>query len=221
MGLNLVMLGPPGAGKGTQADAFARERGIPRISTGDMLREAVHAGTPIGLAARERMDAGLLVSDDVMIAIVDERLDRPDTRAGFVLDGFPRTVTQAEALDRMIDGRSPLMVLEIVVPTDVLVRRVRGRRVCDRCGANAKPGDASFCPSCGGPFVQRSDDSEDVVRERLRIYERDTRPLVAYYRSRPTFRALDGDRPPDVVARAIREAVAAAADAAREAGRPS
>ncbi len=221
MALNLVMLGPPGAGKGTQAEAFARERGIPRISTGDMLRDAVHAGTPVGLAARERMDAGLLVSDDVMIAIVGERLARPDTHPGFVLDGFPRTVAQAEALDRLIDGRSPLWVLEIVVPTEVLVRRVRGRRVCDRCGANAKPGDATLCSSCGGTFVQRSDDSETVVRERLRIYERDTRPLVAYYQSRPTFRTLDGDRPPDVVARAIREALGTAAGAAREAGRPS
>ena len=221
MALNLVMLGPPGAGKGTQAEAFARERGIPRISTGDMLREAVHGGTPIGLAARERMDAGLLVSDDVMIAIVGERLDRPDTQTGFVLDGFPRTVTQAEALDRLIDGRSPLLVLEIVVPTEVLVRRVRGRRVCERCGANAKPGDGSICPSCGGTFVQRSDDSEAVVRERVRVYERDTRPLVAYYQARPTFRTLDGDRPPDVVARAIRAAVVEATEAARETGRPS
>lgn len=221
MALNLIMLGPPGAGKGTQAEAFARDHGIPRISTGDMLREAVQAGTPIGLAAKARMDAGSLVSDDAIIAIVRERLARPDTAAGFVLDGFPRTVAQAGALDELMDGCEPLLVLEMIVPPDVLVRRVRGRRICERCGANATPADEATCAKCGGKLVQRRDDSEAVVRERLRVYERDTRPLVAYYRDRPTFRTLDGDQPPAVVAQAIRDAVASAREAARAAERRS
>jgi adenylate kinase len=216
MALNLIMLGPPGAGKGTQAEAFAREHAIPRISTGDMLREAVHARTPVGLTARAKMDSGALVSDDLMIAIVRERLERPDTRAGFVLDGFPRTVAQAEALDVLIDGRDPLIVVEMVVPADVLVQRVLGRRICSQCGANAGLGEER-CATCGGSLVQRSDDSAAVVRERLHVYERDTRPLVAYYRNRPSFRTIDGDQPPDRVVRAIREAVASA----RTSGRPA
>jgi adenylate kinase len=219
MATNLIMLGPPGAGKGTQAEAFAREHGIPRISTGDMLREAVHAGTPVGRAAQERMDAGLLVNDELMIAIVRERLDRPDSRRGFVLDGFPRTVGQARALDEIVDGRGPLIVLEIVVPTDVLVRRVRGRRICDACGVNAGPTDEAECRKCGGTLVQRTDDSETIVRERLRIYQQQTQPLVAYYRARPTFRSLDGDRTQAAVAQAIRDAVASARQSAWEAER--
>jgi len=214
MALNLIMLGPPGAGKGTQAESFARQSRIPRISTGDMLREAAQAGTPVGLAARARMDEGELVSDDVIIALVRERLERPDTQSGFVLDGFPRTVAQAGALDALMAGRDPLVVVEMVVPSEVLVRRVLGRRICSRCGANAGPADGA-CAKCGGPFVQRSDDSERVVRERLNVYERDTRPLVAYYRCRPTFRTVDGDRPPGEVAAAIRNAVTSALTAER------
>jgi len=216
MAVNLIMLGPPGAGKGTQAESFAREHRIPRISTGDMLREAVQAGTPVGLTAKARMDEGALVSDDLIIALVGERLDRPDTRGGFVLDGFPRTVAQAGALDALMAARDPLVVVEMVVPGEVLVRRVLGRRICSRCGANAGPADQA-CVKCGGPLVQRSDDSERVVRERLNVYERDTQPLVAYYRCRPTFRTVDGNRPPDEVAAAIRGAVASALAA----GRPS
>ncbi len=209
MAVNLIMLGPPGAGKGTQAESFARERRIPRISTGDMLREAVQFGTPVGLAAKVRMDQGALVSDDLIVALVRERLERPDTRGGFVLDGFPRTVAQAGALDALMAGRDPLVVVEMVVPGEVLVRRVLGRRICSRCGVNAGPADEA-CATCGGSFVQRSDDSERVVRERLNVYERDTRPLVAYYRCRPTFRTVDGNRPPDEVAAAIRGAVTSA-----------
>ena len=124
------MLGPPGAGKGTQAERLAQKRGLPRISTGDILREAVQEGTPLGSVAKAAMDAGRLVSDDVMIGIVQERLDRDDARHGFVLDGFPRTVEQASALDRMVNGRGPLVVLDVVVPEDVLVRRLATRRIC-------------------------------------------------------------------------------------------
>jgi adenylate kinase len=209
-GLNLVMLGPPGAGKGTQAERIARSRSLPRISTGDILREAVQAGTPTGRVVRATMEAGNLVSDDVMIAIVEERLDRDDARRGFILDGFPRTVVQATALDRMMDGRGPLVVLDIVVPEDVLVRRLASRRICGRCGVNAAPEWTRACGRCGGELVTRMDDGVDIVRERLKVYERQTRPLVDYYSSRPSFRTIDGNQAPDVVATAIDRAVDAA-----------
>ena len=128
------MLGPPGAGKGTQAERLSRTRKLPKISTGDILREAAQAGTEVGRAAKATMEAGNLVGDDIMIAIVQDRLDRHDARCGFVLDGFPRTVVQATALDRMVDGRGPLVVLDMVVPEDVLVRRLATRRICSKCG---------------------------------------------------------------------------------------
>jgi len=198
MALNLIVLGPPGAGKGTQAERFARSRGIPRISTGDILRDAVAAGTELGRKAKAIMERGELVSDDVMIGIVRERLDRPDARGGFVLDGFPRTVTQAEALDAIMKGRDPLIVLDIPVPEAELVKRLASRLVCERCGTNALP-ESSTCAKCGGRLVPRADDNEDVVRERLAVYERQSRPLVEYYRTRPTFRSIDGAQTPDRV----------------------
>jgi adenylate kinase len=209
---NFILLGPPGAGKGTQAERLGRAYGVPKISTGEMLREAVAAGTPLGRAAREVMDAGHLVGDEVMVAIVEERLHRPDAASGFVLDGFPRTVAQAEALDRMLEGRGGATVLQLVVPVDTIVARLIDRRVCGACGANAAPGthDAT-CPRCGGGFVQRTDDEESVVRERLLVYEAQTAPLVEYYRRRPGFMALDGSQPPDAVERAVRGAVTAGA----------
>jgi adenylate kinase len=208
--LNVIMLGPPGAGKGTQAERLARARGVPKISTGDILREAVHEGTELGLAAKATMDAGNLVSDDVMIGIVGERLQRADARAGFVLDGFPRTVQQASALDRMMEHRGPLVVLDIVVPEEVLVRRLATRRICGNCGANAEVDWTAACKRCGGELVARLDDSVDVVRERLKVYQRQTRPLVDYYSARPTFRQINGNSPPDAVTRRVDEALAAA-----------
>ena len=137
--INVVMLGPPGAGKGTQSERLSRTRKVPKISTGDILREAVQAVTEVGRAAKETMEAGNLVGDDIMIAIVQDRLGRADARCGFVLDGFPRTVVQATALDRMMSDRGPLVVLNMVVPEDVLVRRLATRRICRKCGANAAP----------------------------------------------------------------------------------
>ena len=193
------MLGPPGAGKGTQAERLAKVRALPKISTGDILREAVQAGTDLGLAAKVTMEAGNLIGDDVMIGIVLERLDRDDARPGFVLDGFPRTVVQAAALDGMVDGRGPLVVLDIVVPEDVLVRRLATRRICSRCGVNAAVEWTGDCQKCGGPLVARIDDSVDIVRERLKIYQRQTKPLVDYYSTRSTFRSIDGNQPPDTV----------------------
>lgn len=208
MALNLIMLGPPGAGKGTQAERFAREEAIPKISTGDILRDAVTAGTELGCIAKASMDAGALVSDDVMIGIVRERLGRPDVARGFILDGFPRTVGQARALDAMMAGRTPLIVLDISVPFEELVRRTSQRRICNRCGMTAAAVDGPVtCARCGGELVTRSDDGDVIVRERLRIYEQSTRPLVEYYRERPTFRSVNGNQPPDAVAADARKAI--------------
>jgi adenylate kinase len=209
MALNLIMLGPPGAGKGTQAERFAREEGIPKISTGDILREAVAEGSPLGRLAKEAMDAGRLVSDEVMIGIVRERLAKPDAGRGFILDGFPRTVAQAEALDAIMAGRDPLLVIEIVVPAEELVRRTSQRRVCGRCGFTTTA-DAAACTRCGGELTSRSDDNAEVVRERLQVYERQTKPLVDFYMARPTFRAVNGNQSPDAVAAELRRGVDAA-----------
>ena len=215
MALNLIFLGPPGAGKGTQAKQFAAARGIPHVSTGDMLREAVAAGTELGLRARAVMESGGLVGDDIIIGVVRERLSRADARPGFVLDGFPRTVPQAEALEEIVAGRDPLVIVDIAVPDEELVRRLTSRRVCGQCGANAAVparGEAvpTTCARCGGPLTQRADDREDVIRERLRVYGRDTFPLIEYYGGRPTFRRVDGARSPEFVAADLAAAVASA-----------
>jgi adenylate kinase len=203
MGLNVIMMGPPGAGKGTQAERFARERGLPKISTGDMLREAVRDRHPIALKAKELMDRGELVDDETIIAIVRDRLARPDASRGFVLDGFPRTVAQAEALDRIMDerGDDPLIVVDVEVPPQQLVQRLAMRRICVNCGTNADPKNAgATCAKCGGELVQRADDNQAVVLERLNVYQRSTRPVLEYYRERPTFRVVNGAQPPEHVA---------------------
>ena len=206
------MLGPPGAGKGTQAERISRTRQLPKISTGDILREAVTNRTPLGCAAREAMEAGRLVGDDVMIGIVQERLERADARKGFVLDGFPRTIVQSEALDRLVTSRGPLVVLDIVVPEEVLVRRLASRRICGDCGSNAAVEWLTACGKCGGKLIARIDDDVRIVRERLGVYQRQTKPLVEYYWGRPTFRQIEGNLPPDVVTGAIDAALADAAE---------
>ena len=222
MALNLVMLGPPGAGKGTQAERFAREHGIPKVSTGDILREAVHSGSDLGRQVKAVMDRGELVGDDLIIGIVRERLSRKDAAGGFVLDGFPRTVPQARALDEITKDRGPVICVEVKVPDEELVRRVRSRRVCEDCGATADAFETRTdalpepcqntdrCRSTGPKWVARSDDSESVVRERLKIYWRDTRPMIDYYSSRPTFRVIDGMQTPEQVREALVSAVASA-----------
>jgi adenylate kinase len=213
MALNVVMLGPPGAGKGTQSERFARTHDLPKIATGDILREAVHAGTELGCIAKKTMDAGQLVGDEVMIGIVGDRLTRPDTKAGFVLDGFPRTVVQASALDALVNGRGPLVVVDMVVPEDVLLRRLAARRICGTCGVNAPIEWTTACGQCGGALVHRTDDSDGIVAGRLKIYLRQTRPIVEFYSGRPTFRTIDGNQPPDVVTAAMDAAIKEASTA--------
>ena len=216
MALNLLMLGPPGAGKGTQSERFARTRGIPKISTGDILREAVHEGTDVGRRAKAIMERGELVSDEVMIGIVRERLERDDARGGFVLDGFPRTVAQAVALDGIMANRGPLIVVDIVVPEAELVRRLGTRSICRLCGTGASVGSTvgAACAKCGGRLVQRTDDNQAVVLERLKVYHRQSEPLVEYYKVRPTFRSIDGAQAPDRVAADLAAAIAAAGNGA-------
>lgn len=210
--VNMIMIGPPGAGKGTQAERVAAERHVPKISTGDILREAIHQGNPLGLRAKSTVEQGELVPDDLIIGIVKERLNRPDACQGFVLDGFPRTVAQAKALDEILVGRAPLIIVQIVVPQDQLVRRMVSRRICGECGANAEPADVT-CRRCGGDLVLRSDDgNSDVMDRRLQVYAQQTEPIVNYYRKRPTFRSIDGTQTPDQVA----DAMAVAIDSALE-----
>jgi adenylate kinase len=200
--VHVIMLGPPGAGKGTQAERLAQEHRIPRVSTGDILREAIVAGTPLGIQAKAVMDAGRLVGDDIVIGIVRERLKKPDAAAGWVLDGFPRTVPQAEALDQMMEGHGSVTVIELVVPFEELVRRLSSRRICSTCGTNGTPGVApgTPCSKCGGELIQRADDREDVVRERLRVFQKQTEPLIEYYRGRSALHTVEGSQAPDRVA---------------------
>jgi adenylate kinase len=211
---NIVLIGPPGAGKGTQAAGLARALRVPTISTGDMLRRAVQSGSALGLAVKAAMDRGDLVDDAMMTDLVSARLAEPDTRAGFVLDGFPRTVDQAVALDSLLHHRGDLIVVELAVPDGAIIRRLSERRVCERCGRNADP-DArtpSVICGCGGALRQRSDDTEAVVRERLRTYERSTRPLIDFYRQRRALRAIDGTQPPDLVTAQIARVIDAVFD---------
>ena len=204
MGLHVIMMGPPGAGKGTQAGRFAQERGLLKISTGDILREAIKEKNPTALAAKARMDRGELVDDAMIIAIVEDRLGRADARSGFVLDGFPRTVAQAQALDELMKRRDngPLIIVDVAVPEQELVRRLGTRRICLVCGTNAETG-AIACVKCGGELVQRADDNHGVVLERLKIYQSATTPVLEYYRERPTFRVVNGAQAPERVAKEL------------------
>ena len=196
---NLILLGAPGAGKGTQAQRLAARWGIPQISTGDMLREARRAGTELGKRVAAVMDSGGLVSDDLVIALVEERLGRADAASGAILDGFPRTIPQAEALDELLLrlDRSPVRAVAIDVPTQHLVERLSGRRSCPKCGASyhvqfTPPQSEGICDNCTTALVQRADDRPDAIENRLRTYERDTAPLADYYDRRGALRRIDG-----------------------------
>ncbi len=198
------MLGPPGAGKGTQAIRLARQFSIPHISTGAMLREAVAAGTPLGLQVKALMEQGGLIDDGLITRVVFERLKRPDASGGVLLDGFPRTVPQAVALDGFLEGRPPLAVVEIVLTDDEVLRRLAARMICSECGTNGQDDrEYATCHDCGGTLVPRADDREEVVRKRLEVYHQQTEPLVAYYEGRPTFRRVDGAQLVDEVTGAL------------------
>jgi adenylate kinase len=195
------MLGAPGAGKGTQAQKLAQHLSIPQISTGDMLRQAVSEGTPLGIEAKKYMDAGKLVPDDVVIGIVAERIKKPDCVRGFILDGFPRTIEQAQALDSIakIDW-----VINIDVPEDILVERITGRRSCKKCGAvyHVKynpPAKEGICNVCGEKLYQREDDREDTVRKRVETYNKQTRVLIDYYARSGNLLNIDGNREIDAI----------------------
>jgi adenylate kinase len=218
MSLRVVFLGPPGAGKGTQARTLAAEWGVPQIATGDMLREAVANKTSLGLEAKRHMDSGGLVPDQVVIGLVGERLEQPDAKAGCVLDGFPRTVAQAEALDALLQRRGEALqrVIFFEVSRPELLRRLTGRRVCRRCGTayhlvSAPPKTTGKCDRCGGELYQREDDSEATVAKRLDVYQTQTAPLLDYYRRRGLLTAIQGEGKVESVAAAIRQSVKAGA----------
>lgn len=194
--MRVILLGPPGSGKGTQGDLLTRTFGFPRISTGDLLRAAVQAETPIGLKAKAVMDRGALVSDDIVNALIKDRIFHDDCREGYILDGYPRTIFQAETLDSFEPGRDEVAV-DIRVSDEAVVKRLSSRRVCSGCHRvyNVKNTEnKAVCPACGGDFFQRSDDTPDVIRKRLHVYMEETAPLIAYYISKGDYFAVDGER---------------------------
>ncbi|HWQ76391.1 MAG TPA: adenylate kinase [Syntrophomonas sp.] len=204
--MNIILLGPPGAGKGTQAELIKANYPILHISTGDMFREAVGNATAMGMEAKKYMDAGQLVPDEVTIGVVEERLSQPDCSNGFLLDGFPRTIPQAEALDKVLAkmGKQVELALEITVPDAIIIDRMTGRVSCSKCKTvyNTKfspPAQAGVCDKCGGELVQRSDDKEETVKNRLKVYAEQTQPLLSYYEKAGKLKSLDGNRDPQVV----------------------
>jgi adenylate kinase len=206
----LIFLGAPGAGKGTQAREVSRHFSIPQISTGDILREAVRNQTPLGLAAKAKMEAGELVPDEVVCGIVEQRIGRPDCEGGFILDGFPRTLAQAEFVDRMLQakGKGNPLVLDIQVDPDLLLKRLTGRRTCSVCGEIYNlylnpPKVEGVCDKDGGKLLQRADDSEETIRQRLVAYEKQTSPLIDYYRRKGALREVDGNRGPELIAKEL------------------
>lgn len=205
--MNLILLGPPGAGKGTQAKVISEARGIPQLSTGDMLRAAVKAGSEVGKKADSVMKSGGLVSDEIVVDIIADRIKQPDCARGFILDGFPRTLKQAAALDRLLakSGKKLDYVIEMRVNDDILVSRVAGRYTCAKCGAGyhdefQKPKKSGVCDKCAGTvFVRRPDDNAETVRARLMAYYRETSPLIGYYFAKGRLASIDGMAPiPDV-----------------------
>ena len=204
--MQLLMMGPPGAGKGTQAAKLVKEFNIPQISTGDMFRAAVKEGTELGKQAKACMDAGKLVPDEITIGIVRERLAKDDCKDGFILDGFPRTVEQADALNKILDelGKKLTRVLNVNVPSEELIGRAVGRRICKTCGStyhvkfNA-PKVGGVCDNCGGELYQRADDTVETMTNRLNVYVKSTQPLIDYYKNAGVYTEIDGGQPIDKV----------------------
>ncbi|MEM0214442.1 MAG: adenylate kinase [Archaeoglobaceae archaeon] len=199
--MKIILLGAPGAGKGTQAKFLAEKYGIPQISTGDMLREAVEKSTELGKKAKEYMNQGKLVPDEIVVGIVKERLKQKDCERGFILDGFPRTIAQAEALDAMMVelGKKIDAVININVSEDEIVKRIVNRRICRKCGAiyhliYDPPKKNGVCDKCGGELYQRDDDKEEVVRERFKVYRKNTEPLIEYYKRKGILFDVDGTK---------------------------
>ncbi len=200
--MQIILLGPPGAGKGTQSDNLVKLLAIPHISTGDMFRAAIKSATPLGIEANNYMHQGLLVPDNLTVAIVKDRLQQVDCKDGFLLDGFPRTIAQAEALDQILEELNlPITaVLNIAVPKDKLISRLTGRWMCSGCGSiyhllyNA-PAIEGVCDTCDSPLYQRNDDKAETVNSRLDVYEEQTAPLIAYYQQKQLLQVIDGDQP--------------------------
>ena len=198
--MRLVLLGPPGAGKGTQAQVLSKDLNIPHISTGDMLREALRSASPLGLKAKGYMDQGALVPDDLVIELVRERLQKPDAKSGFILDGFPRTPEQGESLGETLnDMHMPLdTALYFKTSLAVIIRRLGGRRICGQCGktyhmTNFRPKVEGICDVCAGKLIQRTDDREDAIENRLKVYEKQTAPLIDYYKKKDLLDEVSGD----------------------------
>lgn len=217
--MRAILMGPPGAGKGTQAADLITRYQIPHISTGDMFRAAIKVGTALGIKAKEYMDAGSLVPDEVTIGIVAERLAEPDCSLGFLLDGFPRTVAQADALDKILrDLKMDLDgVINIEVPEAKLLERLTGRRICRQCGATYHmvfnpPASEAACDKCGGELYQRSDDTLETAKNRLQVYNDQTQPLIDYYREKGLLREINGDQDIAIVLQDIVKALEHAHD---------
>ncbi len=210
--MNLILLGAPGAGKGTQAAVISERLNIPQISTGNIIREALRSGTEMGLKAKSFIDSGKLVPDEVVIGIIQERLSNDDCKNGFILDGFPRTIPQAEALDEM--GVVIDKVIDFEVPDDVIVTRLSGRRVCEKCGRpyhliDLKPRVEGICDDCTGALIQRKDDQVDTIKARLEIYHSETEPLKGYYEAQGKLSIVDGTAPIDEATRLTMAAIEA------------
>jgi adenylate kinase len=203
--MRVIFIGPPGSGKGTQAKRLASEHAIPHISTGDILREAIADGTELGRKAAPIMAEGKLVSDDLMVGIIRERLDKSDAKRGFILDGFPRTLVQAEKLESLVgNGSGGLRVLQLLVPDEVIVKRIALRRSCPNCGAiyhleTAPPSNDLICDRCGAEIIARPDDNEQAVRKRLEAFRRQTLPVTTFYKVKSVLRQVDGVGPVDEV----------------------
>jgi len=203
--MQVIFIGPPGSGKGTQAKRLASEHAIPHISTGDILREAIADGTELGRKAAPIMAEGKLVSDDLMVGIIRERLDKSDAKRGFILDGFPRTLVQAEKLESLVgNGSGGLRVVQLLVPDEVIVKRIASRRSCPNCGAiyhleTAPPANDLICDRCGAEVIARPDDTEQAVRKRLESFHRQTLPVATFYKVKSVLRQVDGVGPVDEV----------------------
>jgi len=206
----VILLGPPGAGKGTQAARLSSALGLPHVSTGDLFRENREKGTPLGARAKEYMDKGVLVPDELVLEMLFDRVARKDTSPGYLLDGFPRTLAQAEALEKKLPKGTDVQVYNLAVPDAALLDRITGRRTCKKCGQihhvrNARPKVEGTCDRCAGELEQRTDDTEPVFKKRLSVYRAQTQPLEGFYRSRGLLSDVDGDRDPEQVFERLRQ----------------